>query len=356
MSTAPHREPGGQPESPDAVLEAAAAWHDRLVAQPPSADLQIDFSRWLDESPRHLAAYERVSETWRTAKSGAHDPRMLALRHEAALRLLHRRRFNLRAFAYAAIIALAMLGGLFAAARWSGVVHLPLLASTAAAHSTDVGERLNLTLPDGSKVTLNTDSALRPAFTQSERLVILERGQAVFEVSNDANRPFVVVAHGRRFVALGTAFDVRIDARRVQITMLEGTVRVEPAAVDDRPAPSAGSEEILEAGEQLVIDEGRSERIRMADAERVASWRRGQVIFENTPLADAVAELNRYSSVRMELSDRSLGELRISGAFVTGRPDIFVEALTAYFPIGATAEGDERLILRRRLEPSRPRH
>lgn len=84
--------------------------------------------------------------------------------------------------------------------------------------------------------------------------------------------------------------------------------------------------------------------IRTADAERATSWRRGQVIFENTSLADAVAELNRYSEKKIELSGPELPELKLSGAFATGRIGVFVEALTTYFPV-EVVHADDRVII-----------
>src|SRR3546814_14397361 len=75
--------------------------------------------------------------------------------------------------------------------------------------------------------------------------------------------------------------------------------------------------------------------VRPANADHVSSWRNGQVVFENSRLADAVAELNRYTRTPIELTDPTLADLRISGAFMTGRNDTFVEAMTSYFPIRA---------------------
>src|SRR6202035_2168216 len=94
-------------------------------------------------------------------------------------------------------------------------------------YETATGERLAFTLNDGSQVTLDTQSELKVSFSSAERSVRLTRGQAFFEVAKDAKRPFVVEVNNRRFVAVGTAFDVRVDGDQVRVTMVEGTVRVE---------------------------------------------------------------------------------------------------------------------------------
>lgn len=231
-------------------------------------------------------------------------------------------------------------------------------------YETATGERLAFTLGDGSQVTLDTHSELRVSFSPTERQVRLSHGQAFFEVAKDPQRPFVVEVHDRRFVAVGTAFDVRVDGDQVKVTMVEGTVRVErrdesilavggsaqPRAsvrsTDRSPAPGSSggptrAVATITAGEQLVADARRRDDVRATDPERETSWRRGQVIFDNTRLADAIAEVNRYSEAKIELADPDLADLRLSGAFATGRPTVFVEAVTSYFPVQVT-RSDER--------------
>src|SRR5262249_53719521 len=154
--------------------------------------------------------------------------------------------------------------------------------------------------------------------------VHLLRGQAYFEVAKDHDRPFVVEAQNRRFVAVGTAFDVRLDGAQVKVTMVEGTVRVESVADThagsadiQRPAspPMAHTTNLITAGQQLVADSTLNDQVSRTDPERSTSWRRGQIIFDDTRLADAVAEINRYSEAKIELADPALADLRLSGAF-----------------------------------------
>jgi len=343
-----------------ALEEAAARWHERMQHEPVPERLRVAFSRWMDKAPEHRTAYEAVDRVWRFAKSMGQDPRILELRHETALRLTRKasRQPRWAGWAAAAAILVFLGGALLYTHRaqllgWSGGSRM------AGVYRTAVGERLSITLEDGSRVTLNTDSVLRPAFDAHERRVVLERGQALFEVAKDTVHPFVVQTAKRRFVAVGTAFDVRIDGERVQITMLEGTVRVERSgpggtaalltadgsgAMPSRAAARAVVATIT-AGEQLTVLDERQDRIQVAEPDRVTSWRRGQVVFEDSRLADAVAEINRYSTVHIELAEGALGDLRISGAFATGRPTVFVEAMTAYFPVDATSFDDDTVLL-----------
>lgn len=336
----------------DIAREQAAHWHDRLHRDVVTDDTRAEFSRWLDASPDHGIAYDAIDRTWRLAKSGAEDPGILALRHEAALRLTRRPAHLTRGPRWATAAAvIALIGGTLASTQWSELTALygRLRGANASEYSTRIGERLTVALEDGSQVTLNTASVLRPAFDEGERRVILVRGQALFEVAKDSNRPFVVETPHRRFVAVGTAFDVRVEGEKIQITMLEGTVRVEQK--QPSTANAATTISTITAGEQLTVDATRLDRVRLTDPERVTSWRRGQVIFESSRLADAVAELNRYSTTQIALADHALAELRISGAFATGRPAIFVEALTTYFPIAVTRVDDSTLLLSPREAP-----
>jgi transmembrane sensor len=341
----------------------AAHWHDRLMTDNVSDETRAEFSRWIDQSSAHRAAYDAVERTCRVAQTAwAIDPGILALRQEAALRLTRHPRSRWRGpgLAAAALI-LAFTGGAIALRHWTAPRgwHGPydfqgLFNSAPTArmnrYSTAIGERLSLTLEDGSHVDVNTDSTLETAFVAKERRVRLRRGQALFEVTKDPSRPFVVEAFGRRFVAVGTAFDVRLDADTVRVTMLEGTVRVEQASDTIQYPPVIAT---VTAGEQLTIERDRdaATRVSMIDrVDRLTSWRRGQLIFENSRLGDAVAEVNRYSTTQIILADKDLADIRISGAFATGRPAVFVEALAAYFPIDVTRVGDGRLVLRERPE------
>jgi len=358
------------------VRETAAAWHDRLQRERVSEDTRRAFTQWLAESPEHRRAYEAIDRTWSALRARAREPEILALRHEAALRLTRDTSRSLRPMRW---VAVALAIGVLAAI----VVSLPrderslkawifeTYLSTNRTYATTVGERLVVALTDGSQVTLDTQSELQVAFSKQERRVRVTRGQALFEVAKDRARPFAVEVRNRRFVAVGTTFGVRVDDTQIQVTMVEGTVRVErttdaspgPARAEESNHSRRGSEgpgmaqttagartallpavTTLTTGEQLVVDAQSEDHVHPVDPDQVTSWRRGQIIFDNTRLGDAVAELNRYSDTKVELADPALADLRLSGAFATGRSNLFVEAVTSYFPV-AVASSDARAVV-----------
>lgn len=340
------------------TLEVAAAWHERLHQELVSADTQRAYAAWLAQSDNHKTAYESVNKTWRRVQSAGSDPQILALRHETALRLTRRASAAIRPSHWtAAAVVLIVLCG--AAATLGGWIHSDRLALTwfpapvheqsVSHYATAIGERLAVTLSDGSQVTLDTQSELSVAFTPAERVVRLLKGQVYLKVAKNHQRPFVVEALNRRIVAVGTAFDVRVDDAQVRVAMVEGTVRVErrgelaDAASTSRAMPIAAV--TITAGEELIADATIPDRVSVSDPERSTSWLRGQIFFDNARLADAVAELNRYSNTRIELADPNIAQLHLSGAFATGRSDLFVEALTGYFPVQVVSADDHVVVL-----------
>jgi transmembrane sensor len=361
------------------VREEAAQWHARLLRDRASGDTRVAFEAWLSASSERRAAYDAVQRTWGELECVSETPAILALRHEAALRLTRRTStIRIRLWAVAAVIAMLAIGPAVFIRFMPPMLPDRLTVwvrdwlQGGSYYRTGTGERLVTSLKDGSQVTLDTRSELEVDFSPTERLVRLKRGQAFFDVAKDKRHPFVVEVRNRRFVAVGTSFDVRLDGKQIRVTMVEGTVRVEPAREQPRSASgirrtnaagASGSSgaiperseggtlaatmpraTLITAGQQLMVDERNEERVRAADADRATSWRRGQVIFEGVRLGDAVAELNRYSDIQIELADLELANIQISGSFTTGRSDVFVEALTTYFPI-AIAESDDREVV-----------
>lgn len=320
------------------LRETAAAWCDRMAGENVTRETRAAFVHWLEESPQHRTAYAAVTRAWRQVQASSCEPRILELRHEAVRRaaLGPPRGVGLRAMLGATVL---MIAALLALVQLSSIGPEASFESGETRFVTRVGERRAIDLEDGSTVTLNTGSELISLYDAKERRVVLTRGQAFFEVAKHDARPFVVESQGRRIVAVGTAFEVRLYDQNIKVTMLEGVVRVEQA--EDTPHPVA----TLSAGEQLTLGAGRFDRVRLADPQRLVSWRDGQMIFESSRLADAVAEVNRYSQQQVKLATPALGDLLISGAFATGNPAVFVDALTAYFNIRVVYRDETTILL-----------
>jgi transmembrane sensor len=197
-----------------------------------------------------------------------------------------------------------------------------------------VGSVTSIALRDGSRVTLNTASRVHVSLNESERHVELEAGEAFFEVAHDATRPFVVTAGTRRIIAVGTRFSVRMEGDEVRVVVTEGKVRFER---DE----NAGAE-LLVAGQTahstrnaILVQEKTAH-----DAETALSWRSGYLTFDETTLADAVAEFNRYTERKIRIADPKLAAIRINGKFRSSNADEFVELLRSGFGIHAEETAD----------------
>ncbi|HYG28420.1 MAG TPA: FecR domain-containing protein, partial [Caulobacteraceae bacterium] len=190
-----------------AVMEEASALFAR--SQSNAAD-RSEIEAWLDADPANAAAYARVEAAWERSDR----LKALSADHVAEVArpaLLPTRR-------WAAGLALAMLGAGGAGVAW--------LARPRAIRGTALGERRVVALEDGSRVELNTDSRIEVAYAEDQRRIVLLKGEALFEVAKDPSRPFVVMANGAEVRAIGTAFNIRLREKLVELTVTEGVVSV----------------------------------------------------------------------------------------------------------------------------------
>jgi transmembrane sensor len=332
--------------SDQALKEAAVDWFFRRRAAPLSSVETEAFEEWLAGSLENREAYLAVEAFWSGAAQAESLPRFDVIRDQI-LRAVDRVRMTRRGgFIGVAALVIGLTGGAvyqFAAPK----------ALATQAFKTAVGQQATVTLPDGSVVTLNTDTVVRTQADAERRLVYLDKGQAFFRVAKDRRRPFVVSAAGRTVTALGTAFDLRIDRGALTVLLLEGKVRVEakpamPARKADEhpaigaqrpPAPSGRSTE-MEPGSQLVASGDGDWRLTRADVERETSWLRGKIVFDDEALGDVVTELNRYSKRKMVIADESLAQVRLSGIYEPGDVKEFAQALR-FTGLAALQEGPD---------------
>lgn len=310
----------------------AAAWITRLGQSDRTPGVDAALEEWLAQHPEHRRNFEAGSELWEQA---TRIP-LTRLANLGSPRETRRPRFVFRL-----ALASCLLTGLMAI--------FVLIYQRSNKIATDVGQQLATVLEDGTRVTLNTNSRLTVQFDERTRRVILEAGEALFEVAQNKSRPFVVRAGGREVIALGTQFVVRHDAGRAYtaVTLVEGKVSIAPIdiapIISELDLPTAT---ILEPGERVTFDQEQKVQIDRPPLEKVISWKRGQIAFERTPLAEAVAEVNRYSTRKIELADSELANLPISGLFRTGDQENFVLALTSMYPLQAQERGSVTVIVR----------
>ncbi len=297
-------EASGAPEGggEDPVCEIAAGWVARLSSSDATEADRTAFEAWRSADPAHAEAYAEMDALWRRL-GHVPDPRQ--------------RRRPSRGLA--GIAAASLLGGALA-------YQIGLVDRMRADVWSGVGEIAHATLPDGSRIDLNTDTALALRFTKTGREVELLRGEAFFDVAPDPGRPFVVRGNGLSARALGTRFSVRADGADRPVEVAEG--RVEVAA--------SGRRVQVSAGEAVRLDGGASPSVVRADVARATAWREGRLIFSGERLSIVLAELGRYRRGGIVLLDAAAGERRVTGAFDPRNTDDALDVLAATMGVRVT--------------------
>lgn len=311
----------------------AAAWLARLQGDARTPAREAAFQDWLRADPAHQSAFERATDIWADLPGAALLLDAPARRAPAPTPLpvaSPRRRLPLHQLALAASLLIAIGIGSFA---WFG---------RPAAYSTTIGEQKVATLEDGSRIALNTDSSVEVRYDATQRLVELDHGEAMFEVAHNTARPFLVRAGDKQVRAVGTSFVVRREGKEVIVTLLQGKV----AVTDIRPAAKRAAPTYLNPGERLRAPPEGAARIETQSADTATAWRRGQAMFSDTPLVDAVAELNRYGGPRLVVDDPRLASLRVSGVFATNDTGEFARAVAALHGLRIEQSGQTMHIVR----------
>jgi len=200
------------------------------------------------------------------------------------------------------------------------------------AYATAIGEQRTVRLEDGTRIILDTDSRVTVRFTDARRLVTLAAGRAMFEVEGDAARPFLVQAGDTEVTAIGTRFDVRRSGSGARVVLVEGRVDVHK--------PSSATAQWTLAPGQQVTTSAPTPRVLAVNVPAATSWTDGRLTFENTPIAAAVAEVNRYSAKPIELRDQRVSSIHVSGVFNAGDIDGFVAALRDLYHLEAVTAAD----------------
>ena len=267
-------------------------------------------SAWLATDEGNRRQFEIAENAWQSFADSEGNEIIAAMRAHALAPRSRRWAHWRPATAAAAVMLVAI-----------GLVWIFRPASQTFEYASARGEVKEIQLADGSSLTLDGESAVTGRFSGKERSLKLQRGRALFVAAHDASRPFSVTAAGRRVVAVGTRFDVNLVADGLTVTLLEGRVEVE--SMDAAMAPVT-----LAAGQQYVERRGKVEiRNPGAAAESAISWQKGFVIFDDQPLAEAVAVMNRYSADQITIPDARVAALRVSGQFRAGDSQRFAETL-----------------------------
>lgn len=331
------------------VAEQAADW---FIANREglAADEKTRFAAWLKASPMNVEEYLGVALVARDMREACDDPQ---LSPEALLKRVRAegvaagesrlprigavaRPGLMRGWQFAAACAAALGIVTVGALLWRDwqPAHAPVSVAVSTAHfETRHGEQLRRQLPDGSVLELNTDTAVTVSYSDAERRVVIEHGQANFEVAHQPQRPFRVFAGSAQIVAVGTRFDVYMQQDSTVVTVIEGKVAVglsplRPAPATEPRANRAPSIVEVSANQQLRVSEDAWPALPVAvDAQHTTAWLRRQIVFEREPLERVAAEFNRYAPTPIEIVTPALRNLQVSGVFATDDPESFLAFL-----------------------------
>jgi transmembrane sensor len=334
------------PRDIDGIEAAAAAWDAQLRGTRVSDADREGFRAWLEAEPEHRAAYERLEAAISALRMAVETPGLSALRDEARAGLRRARGWRLGyGVAAAAALALIALGAALQVTGRTDVLvrdgrQYVAVAQGAHLYRTALNERTKVALADGSAVTLDSDTRLLVKLGAAHRDVTLLAGRALFEVAKDPRRPFTVRAGDRTVTALGTIFDVRLDEKRVHVTLLEGRVVVRPVG------RAKGEAQVLEPSQQLVERaEAGQPVIRVVDAGKALGWIDGQVFFEDETLENAAREMNRYARAKIVVADPAIADLRINGMFRAGNQTGFAGALQTTLPVEVRSDDRGQIVV-----------
>ena len=290
-------------------MKEAAIWLARLRADDRSAEDERAFRAWLMADPRHAAAFDSVNGVWDSVGALSRDLRSGEVRLEQGL--------NRRALMTAGVGLAVITGGSFAF----------LQSAAAEVYKTEIGEQKHVTLKDGTGVFLDTDTKMVVAFTEKSRKVDLRYGRANFRVAPDPSRAFAVEAAQKLVIGSRSTFEVRRDGDNISVLLIHGEATVKSAAA------GAESGHQLSDGERLSFASGQSPRLDKPNLLPLIAWHTGQAIFENSALADVVQEMNRYSTIKLEVDDARISRFKVSGVYRVGDNTNFARSLSRLLPI-----------------------
>ena len=331
------------------IEEAAALWVVRLDDGGASPEVLAAFQRWYRASDANKAAFDRLSSDWGAldALSGFAD--LAASDH--VVQELAASRWRSFLFSQRRSLAAGLAASLLIA---GGLAFFYFLNQRSgeheAAYLTAVGEQKSLQLPDGSSVTLNTNSMMTVDYGADERLVRLQSGEAYFEVEQDTKRPFSVITESGRVTAIGTAFNVRVHEQRIDVVVTRGRVALAPSrlrGLADASVSRQIDEMEVTAGQTVVFSQ-QVERLDEIDREtidRKLDWRDGVLAFNGEPLEQVIEDVGRYTELIIEIKGEELGQRPIGGYFRVGETEALLEALTVMAELNIERTGDNRVVI-----------
>lgn len=328
------------------IREEAATWVIRLEDECVSDNEVESFRDWMSQSDRHRRIFKELNELSheysnlgvlsREANIELPESLVRGRSTKASCGTVSRNRWR---FAPSVAAVAMVIMGLF------------FLLPNEQVYITHIGQRLKVSLPDGSTMHLNSNSQLTVNYKKQQRLIELVYGEANFEVEKNPSRPFIVRSGSGSATALGTEFDVRKRNANVTVTVFSGAVLVE----SDTSMPSEPTNlprnketwELLKPGHQITYSTklGEVRKVPHKELARTTSWREGKLFFDDNSLKEILHEISNYTTESIVIADSSLQSLRLGGVFKVDDIDSILTMLEAALPVSAVRISAEVIVL-----------
>lgn len=353
-------------------LEIASDWLLRIQAGSLDSEDLTQWLQWYDADSANREAFEKVQATFesihalplseRSAWASRVDDLQKSERPQFREGLFQKQIsrllvppswFSRRVWAPAFTVTLAFIAGIVI---WQLGGDRSIETS---AFKTERATHRDVSLPDGSRIRLGAKSQLFVNFTSQTRYLVLEGGEAFFNVAKDSARPFLVQAGGVTIRAVGTEFNVRRVKDQTIVAVTEGAVEVlqslEPDVRRPRQAKARNTSEAIRlvAGEQVSI--GPLEpvvSVKQIESKAVKGWQEGRLEFADEPLGMVIDTINRYSHRDVVITDHAVNELRFTGTVSREHIDEWLFALSEIFPLDVRRVGNETVLISQRANPS----
>lgn len=321
----------------DAVIDEATKWFALLRSDAATDEDRRAFDAWRSADPRHAEAYEETLSIWEDVGE-LDDLKDLATAPELPRpRQPLRRMFVYGALAASVGLAVIVPAIIFAQPAW-------LLPNV---HATRTAETAQIALPDGSVADLAPKSKVRVAYSDDERRIYLQSGEAFFDVRKGDGRAFLVASGETEVRVTGTKFNVRQGPMGVTVSVAEGEVEVRRRAPRSSVEENVAATERLSAGEQVAAPasgEGLTDVVE-APPSTIASWRAGRLTYKGAPLREFISDANRYSHLPI-IADESLLELPLVASLRTDQIDATIDGLPEILPLEVDRSRRDRIVLR----------